>query len=115
MRTYKNMLTLAFSTAALTFGCGHYLVPGKFQPLEADQQVAAIAVAGAFRAWACTLARRRLEHRRGLPVGCLVAPNFGRPRPRSGSGAQVVSLTYPHRRYEEPFIGRPMNLARHRR
>ena len=38
MRTYKNMLTLAFSTAALTFGCGHYLVPGKFQPLEADQQ-----------------------------------------------------------------------------
>lgn len=40
MRTYKSILTLAFSFAALAFcmGCGHYLVPGKFQPLEVGQQ-----------------------------------------------------------------------------
>ena len=40
MYTYKNVLTLVFSLAALALfaGCGHYRVPGKFEPLEAAQQ-----------------------------------------------------------------------------
>jgi len=40
MRTYKNILSLTFSFATLAFfaGCGHYLIPGKFEPLEAAQQ-----------------------------------------------------------------------------
>ena len=42
MYTYKNVLTLVFSLAALALfvGCGHYQIPGNFEPLEAGQQKA---------------------------------------------------------------------------
>ncbi len=68
------------------------------EAIEADEEVTPIAVARSLRTWARAVARRRLEHRRGLPVGKL-----GRSRSwkvstpfrvrRSGRVAH-----YPHRR-----------------
>jgi hypothetical protein len=42
MRTSRNAFTRVLSFAALTLvlGCGHYLIPGKFEPLAAAQQEA---------------------------------------------------------------------------
>ncbi len=80
------------------------------ETLQADQEVTTVAVAG-FRTWARTVARRRLEHRRDLPVGLLgrtklwkVSTQF-RVR-RSGRVAHC-----PHRRYEEPGMAGALTLC----
>ena len=47
MRTYSKFPTPVLVCAALVFGtgCGHYLIPGHFQPKEVNEQQAAGKVA----------------------------------------------------------------------